>query len=126
VATKWIVSVKGIVRVADTVLLARNDRDEWELPGGQLERDETLEQCVAREIMEESGLSVTVGRHIRSWVSEVVPGAQVLLVAYECALDSPYAEITRSDEHTDVTFLPLTGLDQIPLPEGYRTAIRLA
>ena len=34
---------------------------EWSLPGGAVESGETLEACVAREMVEETGLAVTVG-----------------------------------------------------------------
>ena len=37
------------------VLLLRNERDEWELPGGKLEVGEDPADCVVREITEESG-----------------------------------------------------------------------
>lgn len=34
---------------------------QWSLPGGAVEVGETLETCVAREILEETGLEVRVG-----------------------------------------------------------------
>ncbi|MET8247781.1 NUDIX domain-containing protein [Streptomyces sp. NPDC005202] len=68
----WPVSVKGVALDArDRVLLLRNERDEWELPGGRLEvgtgdgvqlPDSSPEAALEREIQEETGWEVKAGR----------------------------------------------------------------
>lgn len=37
------------------VVLCRSVRDHWFLPGGTRERDESIEDCAARELLEEAG-----------------------------------------------------------------------
>lgn len=65
---RWPVSIKGVVTASRQVLLVLNERDEWELPGGRLEPVESPEQCVGREIEEETGLTATVDKIVDSWV----------------------------------------------------------
>jgi ADP-ribose pyrophosphatase YjhB (NUDIX family) len=48
------VSVKGVLVRGGRVLLLKNEREEWELPGGKLELGEAPAVCVAREITEET------------------------------------------------------------------------
>src|SRR5262249_48865701 len=67
------VSVKGVVLHERGVVLVKNRRNEWELPGGKLEPGETLEACVAREIAEELGLTVRVGPVVDVWIYAVSP-----------------------------------------------------
>jgi 8-oxo-dGTP diphosphatase len=58
------VGVGGVIIDAGRALLIRRGseplRGEWSIPGGTLELAETLEQGVAREILEETGLEVRV------------------------------------------------------------------
>ena len=52
-----------IVNQAGEVLWQlRGDVKQWALPGGMLELDETLPECVAREVREETGLTVIPDR----------------------------------------------------------------
>lgn len=58
------VSVAGIVVRDDgrVLVIKRDDNGHWEAPGGILELDESFEAGVRREVLEETGLEVTVER----------------------------------------------------------------
>ena len=54
----------GLITRGDSILLVRHEqdgRDWWVPPGGGLEGDETLVDCVRREVAEETNLASTVG-----------------------------------------------------------------
>ena len=61
---KHSVSVAGIVVRDDgrVLVIKRDDNGHWEAPGGVLELDESFEDGVRREVLEETGLEVTVER----------------------------------------------------------------
>ena len=58
------VGVGGVIIVEGRALLIRRGSEpllgEWSIPGGMLELGETLEEGVARELLEETGLTVRV------------------------------------------------------------------
>lgn len=55
------VGVYALIFEGQRVLLAhRRDIDWWNLPGGGMERSETVEEAVCREVREETGLEVQV------------------------------------------------------------------
>jgi 8-oxo-dGTP pyrophosphatase MutT (NUDIX family) len=82
----WPVSIKGVaVDAHGRVLLLKNERHEWELPGGRLETgdpaagmrgDDSPEQALEREILEETGWEVKAGPLIvgGTWIYEPIPG----------------------------------------------------
>lgn len=122
----WPVSVKGVVIRDRRVLLLRNDRDEWELPGGRLEPGESPEQCVVRELAEETGWPVTVEELLDVWVYEPLPetrpGHRVVIVTYGCSTLTT-APAVLSHEHCEVGLFPLAAVADLPLPAGYRKSI---
>jgi ADP-ribose pyrophosphatase YjhB (NUDIX family) len=99
------VTVKGVCRRAGgRVLLCRNHRGEWELPGGRPGVGELFQDCVQREIREETGIDVAVERVLGVRSLEVLPGRWLDVVAYACRVpDSAVPE--ASAEHTDVAFV---------------------
>ena len=116
------VSVKGVVARDGRVLLLRNERDEWELPGGRLEVGETPQECLAREVREETGWRVRVGPILDSWVYHV-ERRQVVIITYGCHLDADPGEPVVSPEHLGVRLAAPAELPALPMPEGYRGSI---
>jgi ADP-ribose pyrophosphatase YjhB (NUDIX family) len=122
------VTVKAVCATADgPVLLCRNHRDEWELPGGRPNPGERFEDCVLREVREETGLDVTVDRLLGVRPLEVIPGRWVDVVAYHCTLppDAENATLQASAEHTGLAFLHPTSLPDTELPRAYKDLIAL-
>jgi len=122
-AYRFPVSVKGVVIRDGKVVLLRNERDEWELPGGKLELSESPAFCLAREISEELGLTIEPQGILDSWVYSIVPGVDVLVLTYGC-LESSQGEAALSDEHKELRWFPLAEVDSLRMPDGYKTSIR--
>ena len=122
-AAHFPVSIKGVVFSGERAILLRNERDEWELPGGKLEPDESPSDCCAREILEELSLDVSVDRLLDCWVYDILGKVKVLIVTYGCRLDSP-RPIAISSEHKEVGLFALPEIDRLPMPEGYRASVR--
>jgi mutator protein MutT len=57
--------------------------DFWEFPGGKCEKDEDLETCLARELMEEIAIEASITRKLTS-IHHDYPHAQVTLHPFLC------------------------------------------
>ena len=57
----------------------------WEFPGGKLRPNETLPECVQRELREELGVEVTVGEELET-VTWSYPERTVVLHFFRCRL----------------------------------------
>src|SRR5262249_15393475 len=119
---RWPVSVKGVVWVGDRVVLAHNSRKQWELPGGRLDRHESMEAGLAREIREEAALDVVIGPLIGAYVCDAIPHKRVVVLAYGCAAGADQAP-SASAEHSEVTLFAAEQLVDLVIPERYRDAI---
>lgn len=118
------ISVKGVLFKDGRVILLKNERDEWELPGGRLEKDELPEDCVVREIEEELGLKAKVRRILNTWVYPVTPEKSVFIVTYQCDItrDSP---LRISSEHKELGLFAPEEISALNMPQGYKHSIEL-
>lgn len=122
-ATHFPVSVKGVLIINQQVLLLKNERDEWELPGGKLEPDEEIPSCLCREIKEETGLDAKVTTALSPYVYKVLGITAVLILPFICKVES-FDSMVISHEHKEIGIFDIDRLDQINLPEGYKQAIK--
>jgi 8-oxo-dGTP pyrophosphatase MutT (NUDIX family) len=121
-AYRFPVSVKGVVIRAGKVVLLRNERDEWELPGGKLEPSESPDVCVVREISEELGLQVQAAVLLDTWVYEIASEVQVLIVTYGCS-ETAELDAVLSHEHKELAWFPLSEVAGLRMPAGYKASI---
>jgi aryl-alcohol dehydrogenase-like predicted oxidoreductase len=116
------ISIKGVMLLDDCVVLVKNPRGEWELPGGRAEPGEDHFQALSREIAEELALRISSAELVDSHVFEVVPGRHVSIVTYGCTLDGGFAP-RLSNEHVAHCLWPVSGLAELNLPAGYRRSV---
>ncbi|HEX8710496.1 MAG TPA: NUDIX hydrolase [Terracidiphilus sp.] len=131
------VSVKGVLfrnhKGSLEVLLLRNDRSEWELPGGRIDGAESPGECLSREFLEETALVVEVGPLVHRGVLIVEPPhvpamTSISISAYGCRMKEPAGSetsIVLSTEHLDARWMPVSSVaTRSDLPEIYKVAIR--
>lgn len=117
------VSVKGVVLSDERAVLLKNERDEWELPGGRPEPGEGPQDCLRREIQDELAVRVAVGPLLKVEVYEVVPGGHVLIVAYGCVAEHA-GNMKLSDEHSAIGLFDAGNIVAGGIPRVYADAIR--
>lgn len=109
----------------DSILFAQNEQDEWcvllirrghepykdcwAFPGGFMNMDETLEQCAARELMEETGLEVRA-RHFVGIYDAVDrdPRGRVITVAYMSYYYGNMCDVHAGDDAAEAQWFPIT------------------
>lgn len=52
------IATRGLIRQNDTLLFVSHDDKHWYLPGGRPENNESLTNCLEREVYEETGLII--------------------------------------------------------------------
>ena len=100
---------------------------KWEFPGGKIDPGETSQACLLRELVEEMGILIRVGRALPP-VTHAYPGFTVTLYPFVCTIASGEIQL---HEHADAVWLPghrLCELDwaeaDAPVIESYLASSR--
>jgi ADP-ribose pyrophosphatase YjhB (NUDIX family) len=103
-----------IVRDGKVLLIRRGKepyKNHWSLPGGGVERGETIREAVKREVLEETGLEVDVGL-VAGYREEVLgphtaglvgPDEHYLVLAFHCTVTG--GELRAGDDAVECAFV---------------------
>ena len=98
-------SIKALVVDKEgSVLLAKNVKGQWEIPGGGLDFGEDALDCLKRELKEELGLSVSSVDNRPNYFVTVQDsnGIWKAMVVYKVILEN--LDFTKSDECQELKF----------------------
>jgi 8-oxo-dGTP diphosphatase len=109
------VGVFAIIERDGLYLLAhRNEIDWWNLIGGGLEYDETLEQGLVREVAEEVGATIEILRLVGVYSK---PRKREIVLTFLCQLAQGSPEPTTSEEVTEARWFTPADLPENFLPK---------
>lgn len=58
--TEKVIRVKGLIINSDNKILIAHNNNTYQFPGGHLEENENMDECIKREIKEETGIDVNI------------------------------------------------------------------
>lgn len=119
------ISIKGVLEFDGKIILLKNEREEWELPGGRIEKNETPETCLQREVQEELNLRTEATGLLNVWMYQVTEDRQVFIVTFATEPVSTLRELKVSHEHQEVGFFSSKEIDDLNMPSGYKKSIEL-
>ncbi len=115
------ISVKGLVCRADAVFMLRDQKGNWELPGGRIDFGETPEEALRREFKEELAVDdLHIKDLLDAWCFQTTARGDdyhFTILVYCCVAD--LSHFVLSDEHTEQAWVPFGRLSEYPMREGY-------
>jgi ADP-ribose pyrophosphatase YjhB (NUDIX family) len=118
-------SAAGLVLKNDRLLLVRRAFEPWKncwyLPAGYVEVDEDPSDAARREVLEETGLNVRVGRLLDGYFFDDDPRGNGFLLVYECHVWD--GELILTPETNEAGFFTREHIPQPLAGAGHERAI---
>tara|TARA_B100000767_G_C19483788_1_gene417298 strand:+ start:13 stop:453 length:441 start_codon:yes stop_codon:yes gene_type:complete len=118
---KFPVSIKAIIIDNNKVLCLKNERKEWDFPGGKINFNEGVIECLKREVKEELNIQISDLEILKPFNLKFndVP-VFVLLYSAKISCDSP---IITSYEHLEYNFFSKSEIEFLNMPNDYKSVI---
>lgn len=110
------------------LLIKRRDNGRWALPAGLIELGESIDQCLVREVREETGLTVESFTPVALYTqprftASNAHGQSYQMFALLYRVDAWSGDLlTHTDETADARFFPLA--DRPEIPDHHRESIQ--
>ncbi len=121
IADKFPVSLKVLIVDKNRVLFLKNEREEWDLPGGKINFHELPKSCLIREVLEETKLKLN-NLELVDFINLKFNNVPVCVVLYKSILKSSNP-IEISYEHVEYNFFDKSEINSINCPEQYKEII---
>jgi len=110
------------------LLTRRTDNGQWCLPGGRMEPGESAAEACEREVLEETGLKIRVGRLIGIYTNphrlvEYADGNRFQVVGLCFEAEPIGGSLTVSEETTDHGYFSQTEIEDMDVFEHHRERI---
>lgn len=125
------ISIKGILFDGGSVWLRKNERSEWELPGGKIDEGEQPMEAVTRELREELGFEVEVIKIVHAWMYKIQKSHDesfgVLVLSYLCKLLKKTGTFEMKGESGKAEFkrFDIKEIGVLDMPKFYKNSIHL-
>jgi len=122
---------KGFIEKDGKLLILIDPEMGTDLPGGKVQEGETdLEQALKREVLEETGLTISVEKPFITWVYQIPvdgphrsAGKKIFNVGYLCHYLS--GDISLSEEHSHFHWISRDDYQQYAQNAGFKKGIEL-
>lgn len=118
--TFYRVSIKALIKNSEgEVLVVKEHQDKWELPGGGLDQNESIHDCIKRELQEELNITNDFTESFNKVETQYMPSRPdkeldfwKMSMYFDVTIIGDFA-LTPSNELTDAQFIPDSVLNEL-------------
>ena len=102
-----------------------NNIGKYDIPGGKINSDESYEEGLKREVLEETKLKIKVGKpfFVTEWYP-VIKGNKVQIIGTFCECYCETNEVTLSQDHDDYKWIDPAQYNNFPLTDKLESAFK--